>query len=115
MTTLTNTSLAFNEVKTVNGYSELSVSGVKVDYSGAEDSKVLVLLENTSEEERKVTVLAGNGIQGVNDLELTLSASSTSAVALESGRFMFLSGENCGCAVLKADNAGVKVLVIELP
>lgn len=115
MTKLTNTFLAFNEAKTVNGYSELSVSGVKVDYSGAEDSKVLILFENTSAEERTVTVLAGDSIQGINDLELTLSASATSAVALESGRFMFTTGENLGCVVLKADSAGVKALVIELP
>ena len=67
-----------------------------------DDQKILLLLKNSVTDETHTAVIkAGNGIQGVSDLEITLTGTLTTAgnekaVVIESGRYMDVSGNNKG-------------------
>lgn len=79
------------------------------------DEKVILYIENANTSAAKVvTVKAGNGIQGVNDLDVEIAASSYILLALESGRFKNVSGEHKGKVVLSGP-ADIKVAVLRLP
>ena len=67
-----------------------------------DDQKILLLLKNNITNVTHTAVIkAGNGIQGVSDLEITLTGTNTTAgnekaVVIESGRYMDVSGDNKG-------------------
>ena len=52
-----------------------------------QDTKILILVENSSSSAGDITFKAGNGIQGVADLVVNLAGTSTYAFVLESGAF----------------------------
>ena len=78
------------------------------------DDKYLVLIQNSATSAKDVTVKAGNGLQGVNDLKVSVAASSYTFVRLESGRFKNVSGEDKGKVVINGP-ADIKVGVFCLP
>lgn len=83
---------------------------------GDRDEKILLLLHNTnSSSASSVTVKAGNGIQGVNDLKVTLEAGKFTVVALDSGRFKNVSGEHKGKCLIEAASNAVRAAVFILP
>jgi hypothetical protein len=62
-----------------------------------DDQKILLLLKNNITNVTHTAVIkAGNGLQGVSDLEVTLAASSEACVVVESGRFVNVSGDDKG-------------------
>jgi hypothetical protein len=67
-----------------------------------DDQKILLLLKNNVTNVTHTAVIkAGNGIQGVSDLEITLTGTDTTAgnevaVVIESGRYMDVSGDDKG-------------------
>ena len=67
-----------------------------------DDQKILLLLKNNVTNVTHTAVIkAGNGIQGVSDLEITLTGYNTTAgnekaVVIESGKYMDVSGDNKG-------------------
>lgn len=67
-----------------------------------DDQKILLLLKNNVTNATHTAVIkAGNGIQGVSDLEITLTGTNTTAgnekaIVIESGRYMDVSGTNKG-------------------
>lgn len=67
-----------------------------------DDQKILLLLKNNITNVTHTAVIkAGNGIQGVADLEITLTGTDTTAgnekaIVIESGRYMDVSGTNKG-------------------
>lgn len=79
------------------------------------DDKILLLIQNVAVADKTVTIKAGNGIQGVNDLVATVSASSYSILAIDSGRFKNVSGDDKGKVVLEGESADIKVAVFMLP
>lgn len=75
------------------------------------DDKMILVIK--AEGATDLTVKAGNGIQGVNDLKLTVPE-GVSLVKLESGRFKNVSGENKGKIVVLSTgtpSVGVAALV----
>lgn len=108
---VTNTTLHFNEKAAIPEPVTAGTDGAKVSFENSEDAKILIILEATAETE--ATVLAGGGIQAVNDLVLSLHSGEKSALALESGMYMQTEGENKGAVVIKGAN--LKVSAIELP
>lgn len=75
------------------------------------DQKMILVVQASST--TTLTVKAGNGIQGVADLVLTVPV-GVSLVKLESGRFKFVSGDNKGNIVVKSagtPSVGVVALV----
>lgn len=74
------------------------------------DNKMILVINATAA--TTLTVKAGNGIQGVADLTLTVPV-GVSLVKLESGRFKNVSGENKGkIVVVSADTPSVGVVAI---
>ena len=63
------------------------------------DNKMILVVQNSGSAATTLTVKAGNGIQGVADLALTVPV-GVNLVKLESGRFKNVSGENKGKIVV---------------
>ena len=70
-----------------------------LDFDGS-DERIVVLVQNPTTSNATLTVKAGNGLQGVDDLTLTVPASAISLVKLDSGRFKNVSGTNKGKIVV---------------
>lgn len=68
------------------------------------DAKMVLVVQNDGEDPAELTVLAGNGIQGVCDQTLTVPV-GISLLKLESGRFKNVSGTNKGKIVVKSPTA----------
>ena len=80
------------------------------------DDKYLVLVHNAGASEQAVTIKHSNGIQGVCDLELeALGAGKYTFVALDSGRFKHVSGDDKGKVLISGGSADVKIAVFQLP
>lgn len=69
------------------------------------DEKMVLVVQNTTSSDATLTVKAGNGIQGVVDLALTVPKQAVSLVKLDSGRFKNVSGENKGKIVVVSATA----------
>lgn len=90
-----------------------------------DDQKILLLLKNNITDATHTAVIkAGNGLQGVSDLEITLTGTNTTAgnekaVVIESGRFVNVTGDNKGKVniVSKDSTTGtqIEVRAIVLP
>lgn len=81
-----------------------------IPWSESDDKSVLVINASAA---TNLTVKAGNGIQGVTDLVLTVPQ-GISLVKLESGRFKNVTGENKGKIVVVSTgtpSVGVVALV----
>jgi hypothetical protein len=81
-----------------------------IDWSEKDEHTVLVI---NASAQTDLTVKAGNGIQGVTDLVLTVPK-GVSLVKLESGRFKNVSGANKGKVIVVSTGApsvGVVALV----
>lgn len=77
------------------------------------DAKMVLVINNGTSAASSLTVKAGNGIQGVCDMTLTVPK-GISLVKLESGRFKNVSGDNKGKIVVVSPAAlsvGVAALV----
>lgn len=79
------------------------------------DDKYLILVQNSASSAKEVTVKAGNGIQGVNDLTYSVAASSFTFVQIDSGRFKNVSGADKGKVIIMGASADIKVAVFRLP
>lgn len=96
-TTITNTVLKRNAATAVPSAATVAnIDGALVTFD-KDDQKILLLLKNNvSGATHTAVIKAGNGLQGVTDLEVTLEGDAESCVVVESGRFMDVSGENKG-------------------
>lgn len=79
------------------------------------DGKHMLLVHNKASAAKTVTVLSGNGLQGVADMTASIPASSYAAINLESGRFKNVSGEDKGKFIIKGEDANIEIAVFELP
>lgn len=113
---ITNTKLKFNEAGTIPATVAVDATdGAKIDFTEKEDARIFIIFENAASSAKTVTVKAGGGIQGVNDLTVSLAASAKMSVVLESGPYIQTEGDNKGCVVIMGEDANVKVAVVELP
>lgn len=64
---------------------------------------------------KTITIKAGNALQGTNDISLTLAKNEIAWVALDSGKFKNVCGENKGKVILTGTDNNLQVKVIELP
>lgn len=98
-------------VKLSDGVAIDAADGAYIEYSGKDDN-IVVLLTGTAAD--TVTIEKGDGLQGVADETVALTANKPSAVVLESGRFKLVSGKYKGCVHIKGA-ATTKVQAFELP
>ena len=77
------------------------------------DETTLIVL--TSSAAVTATIKAGDGIQGVSDITVSVGASKTAYVAVESGRFKITKGANAGKIKVTTSAAGLSAGCIVLP
>lgn len=95
-----------------------AADGFLVDVSGYPDHRILLVFQNTngSATARSATVKKGNALQGVADLASgDIAAAKFGAVAVESGRFVNVSGTNKGKILVIPSHAELKMAAIVLP
>ena len=90
-----------------------ATDGAEIVWSERDD-KYLVLIPNASEA-KNVTIKAGNGIQGVNDITTSIAASSYTFIALDSGRFKNVVGADKGKVLFTGDSADIKIAAFKMP
>lgn len=114
---ITNVDLVRNEAKELTDAVAVDVTdGAKVDYTNRSDGRILLLLTNSNASgAKKATILKGNSLQGVEDLEISIPQSKTYAIVIESGKFMNVSGDNKGYVIIKGESTDIKVQAVELP
>jgi hypothetical protein len=101
-TTITKTVITRNAATNVPAAATVAKDGGALVTFDKDDQKILLLLKNNvSNVTHTAVIKAGNGIQGVSDLEITLTGTATpagneKAVVIESGRYMDVSGDNKG-------------------
>jgi len=69
----------------------------------------------SSEASKTITIKAGNGLQGTNDISLALAKDAIAWVVLDSGKFKNVYGVNKGKVILTGTDTNLQVKVIELP
>ena len=83
------------------------------------DQNVLIMVKNANTTTTQTAVIkAGNGLQGVADLEITLAASATKGVVVESGKYKNVSGTNKGKINIQDKNTtttNIEVSAVVLP
>ena len=77
------------------------------------DEATLIVL--TSSASVTATIKAGDGIQGVSDITVSVGANKTAYVAVESGRFKITKGANAGKIKVTTSAAGLSAGCIVLP
>lgn len=115
-TSIVNTKMSFNTVAVRPTAAAVGSEGSKyvaeVDYTGRDDSRILLMFENADATAAKnVTIKKGTGLQGVRDLTFALAASGASMLVVESGMFV----NNAGKIVIEGADSNVKVAAVELP
>lgn len=112
MTSITNKVLKFNVAEQMPTGAETDSEGAKVSFSGTDDSKVLLILTNCGEAATTATIKKGNALQGVSDLEIALGVGATKVIAVESGRYSNVSGDNSGSVIITGDDVEVSAIVL---
>jgi hypothetical protein len=105
-----------NKFATAAAYTALTTAadateGAEITWNERDD-KYLVFIHNAGSAAATVTIKAGNGIQGVNDLSMSLAAGQYTFVSLDSGRFKNVSGDDKGKVII---TGAVKLAVFKLP
>ncbi len=77
------------------------------------DDQTILVLANSGTSAVDVTIKAGNGLQGVNDLTVSVKAGAN-VIKLESGRFKFVSGEHKGNILVNAAAANVSYGIVAM-
>lgn len=110
-----NTELVRNEAKEIETAVDTS-AGASVDYTNKSDGRILLMITNGNESDaKKATIVKGNALQGVKDLEISIPAGKTYGIVIESGKFENVSGENAGKVVIKGESTDITVQAVELP
>lgn len=114
---ITNTELLRNEAQEIKTAVAVDgTAGASVDYTNKSDGRILLMITNSnSSAAKKATILKGNALQGVEDLEITIPAGKTYGIVIESGKFINASGDNKGNIIIKGESTDITIQAIELP
>ena len=124
-TTITKTVVTRNAATNVPTAATVAKDGGALVTFDKDDQKILLLLKNNvSNATHTAVIKAGNGLQGVSDLEITLTGTDTTAgnekaIVIESGRYVNVSGDNKGKVNIVSKDATtgdqIEVRAIVLP
>lgn len=113
---ITNTKLKLNEAAVMPTTAAVTnqTEGCAIDYTGKDDGKILLILENSTSSPIDIKILQGNGIQGVEDLAINIGNMEKKCIVIESGKFVNVKGELKGKVIINGSTS-LKVAAIELP
>lgn len=103
--------LKWNEIGSVQLTAVDETDGAELQPAGDESSLIIL----SSSADMNVTVHAGDGPQGTDDLVLALTADVPQYLTLESGRFMQTHGTDNGKIRITASASGLSVGCLVLP
>ncbi len=117
MTEIVNTELLRNVAKEIVASVAVDATeGASVDYSNKSDGRILLMIANgNASSAKKATILKGNALQGVEDLEISIPAGKTYGIVIEAGKFVNVSGDNKGKVIIKGESTDITVQSVELP
>lgn len=105
----------------INGFQNVSFTALTSTTDGfvfewdVKDERAVILVQNEGSSGATITILAGNGLQGVNDLAAySVGADEIAAIVLDSGAFKNVTGESKGYVKAKGSATGLKAALIEL-
>ena len=75
---------------------------------------MLMLINNDGSNATTCTIAKGNGLQGVADLAIALTAGQTKVITIESGKYLNITGTNKGKIKFTDSAADTKVIAYEL-
>lgn len=114
-TAITNTVLVRNTVATFPATAASDATDGVLITCDKDDQKMLIIIENVDASNAEtVTILKGDGLQGVSNLAVSVPASSMRCVVVESGRFKNVSGTLKG-KIKITGTADVKIACVVLP
>jgi hypothetical protein len=115
VTNIAPTKLKLNEAGSLTFTAPTAAAdGFAVNY-GEQDSKLVLLLQNTDSAAATAIIKAGDGIQGVVDYTQSLPAGSVSAIRLESGKFKRVTGDNRGSVIVIPSSVKVLAALTLIP
>jgi hypothetical protein len=88
----------------------LATTGKTIDFEGVDENCVILITGSAND---TVTFVKGDHIQGVADLEVSITANKTYAIAVPSMEFKNVSGTNKGLVVVKGAST-TTVAVVEI-
>lgn len=114
---ISNVELKRNEAKQLTEAVAVDTTlGAKVNYGNKSDGSILLMITNGgSAGAKKATIVKGNGLQGTEDLEISVAQGKTVAIVIESGKYMNVSGEYKDQVIVKGETTDIKVQAVELP
>lgn len=117
MIEIKNTELVRNEAKEIEIAVAVDASdGASVDYTNKSDGRILLMITNgNASDDKKATIVKGNALQGVEDLEISIPAGKTYGIVVESGKFGNVYGDNKGKVIITGESTDIKVQAVELP
>lgn len=117
MVKIENTELLRNEAKEIaSAVAVDATEGASIDYTNKSDGRILLMITNgNSSAAKKATILKGNALQGVEDLEISIPSGKTYGIVIESGKFANVSGDNKGKVVIEGESTDITIQAIELP
>lgn len=116
MDEITNSVLVRNEASVLQDAVAIKMAGVTIDYDNKSCGKILLIIANGGSAAKKATIVKGNSLQGVEDLEISVTNGKTVGIVIESGKFENVFGDNKGKVVIKSeDDTSLTIQVIELP
>lgn len=114
-TNIVITKLVRNEADVIPATAAVNATdGAMLDLNGIVDEKLLILIENAGSAAKVATIKAGNGIQGVHDLEISVDAGKTVGIVIESMKFKNVSGENMGKVIILGASTDIKIAAVQL-
>lgn len=119
---MANTSITPTKVNDVNvlsaGLDLASVSAVAdkfvIDCEGGADNKTIFVVKNANAAAKELTIAKGNGIQGVNDLVMSVPAGKHAFFQVDSGAYVNATGDDAGKLIASVDSTDITLAVLQV-
>lgn len=114
VTKITKDTLGLNAWKTITLTTLTSTTdGFEVEWD-VHDERTILLVQNTGSSAATVTIKAGNGIQGVKDLDAySVAGGAVAAIAIDSGAYKNVTGDSKGKVLVTGSATGLKMGLVE--